>query len=342
MDRRDFLKNSLLFSAWGIASRCCPAWARSPGKITMESAMNEKVRKAIETVFSTSMEDYAARRSAMEILEAANWHCTPETYMAYYTRGLAMTADEAAAAAEQEPVFLFYEAAFDKIKREMKSVRPGPDSVILWHVYNMGYIVKTADSCFAIDLHHRRSPELAGQLDFLLVTHNHTDHHTVDFLNYFRDTVQRPLVSNFHPAPGYNSEDKTLEFGSVKVHTRRTDHNPRLPLFVQTYEIELNLNGKKFVIYHSGDSCNPKQFQPHNGKIDVYMVHPRVGLKVPEAQKILHPKLTLISHLHELHHPYNQWRWPYSVGFDEIGKGRENGFHCAMPLWGEMIRLTAD
>ena len=52
------------------------------------------------------------------------------------------------------------------------------------------------------------------------------------------------------------------------------------------------------------------------------MVHPRVGLKVPEAQKILHPKLTLISHLHELHHPYNKWRWPYSVGFEEIDKGK--------------------
>ena len=77
-----------------------------------------------------------------------------------------------------------------------------------------------------------------------------------------------------------------------------------------------------------------------NPAVDVYIVHPRVGLKVPEAQKIIHPKLTLISHLHELHHLYNKWRWPYSVGLDEIAAGKVNGFHCAMPLWGEMIRFS--
>ncbi|MBQ9338575.1 MAG: hypothetical protein IJS14_14890 [Lentisphaeria bacterium] len=304
--------------------------------------MDAKIGNAIETVFSTSMEDLDARRTAREIIEAANWRCTPETYKAFYSQGSSLAAAEAARIMEQEPILRFYEAAFDKILREMKTVRPGPDSVVLWHVYNMGYIVKTADSCFAIDLHHRRSRELADQLDFLLVTHNHGDHHTLDFLNHYRDTVARPIISNFHPAPGYTAEDTTLTIGPVTIHTRRTHHNQKLPYFVLTFEVELSLNGRKFVLYHSGDSCDPKQFRPHNPRPDVYIVHPRVGLKVSEAQAVLHPKLTLISHLHEMHHKNDQWRWPFSVGLDEIAAGKENGYHCAMPMWGEMIRLTAD
>ena len=301
--------------------------------------MNDDIRKAIETVFSTSMEDYAARRSAMEILEKANWHCTPENYKQYYSAGLTLTPDEVNSWIEREPLFLYYEASWDKIRREVKTLQPAADSVILWHVYNMGYIIKTAETCFAIDLHHRRSEELIENLDFLLVTHNHDDHYTSRLLKSFRET-KRPLVSNFFPAAGYNAVDTVLEFGPAKIDLHRTDHNPTLQNFVTTYEIELKLQSRKFVIFHSGDSHRPEQFRMQHPSVDVYIVHPRVGLKVPEAQKIIHPELTLISHLHELHHPYDKWRWPFSVGLDEIAAGKVNGFRCAMPLWGEMIRFS--
>ena len=301
--------------------------------------MSNEIKDAVKTVFSTSMEEYEARKNAMSVLEAANWHCTPESFKQYYTAGLTLTPDEVKSRIEREPVFYYYEAAWDKIRREVETVQPDADSVILWHVYNMGYIIKTAETCFAIDLHHRRSEELIGKLDFLLVTHNHDDHYTTRLLTSFRK-AGKPLVSNFFPAPGYQAIDTVLEFGPVKIHLHRTDHNPTLKNFMMTYEIELRLKSGKFIIFHSGDSHRPGQFQMKNPAVDVYIVHPRVGLKVPEAQKIIHPKLTLISHLHELHHPYNKWRWPYSVGLDEIAAGKANGFHCAMPLWGDMIRLS--
>lgn len=301
--------------------------------------MQNEIKNAVETVFSTGMEDYEARKPAMAVLEAANWRCTPDAFKEYYLAGLTLTEDEVKSWSEREGVFLYYEAAWDKILRELETVQADADTVILWHVYNMGYIVKTAESCFAIDLHHRRSEELIGKLDFLLVTHNHKDHYTEKLLDGFRQ-AGKPLVTNFYPAPGYNAIDTALEFGPVKIHLHRTDHNPTLKNFVMTYEIEINLKSGKFVIFHSGDSHRPDQFRMKNPAVDVYIVHPRVGLKVPEAQKIIHPKLTLISHLHELHHPHDKWRWPYSVGLAEIEAGKTNGFHCAMPLWGEMIRFT--
>ena len=68
-------------------------------------------------------------------------------------------------------------------------------------------------------------------------------------------------------------------------------------------------------------------------------MHPRVGLIVTEAQKIVNPRLTLISHLLEMHHHFNQWRWSYDVGFDELAKSRANGRAAAIPMWGDRIVL---
>ena len=51
----------------------------------------------------------------------------------------------------------------------------------VWFIYNMGFVVKTAKSLFAIDLHHRRAELLAPKLDFALITHNHGDHYTERF-----------------------------------------------------------------------------------------------------------------------------------------------------------------
>ena len=136
----------------------------------------ERVKDAERTVFATSVDDYAARRPAMTVLEAADMHCTPEEYAAFYTCGLGLTPEEVARAIEAQPILYFYEAAFDKVKRELENTAVAPDTVVLWHVYNMGYVVKTPQSLFAIDLVHRRADEFAPLLDFALVTHNHADH----------------------------------------------------------------------------------------------------------------------------------------------------------------------
>ena len=120
----------------------------------------EQVKDAVRTIFATDMDDYDARRPAMTVLEAADMHCTPEEYTAFYTSELDLTPSEVDRAIEAQPILHFYEAAFDKVKREVESTAVDPNTVVLWHVYNMGYVVKTRDSCFALDLHHRRSEEL--------------------------------------------------------------------------------------------------------------------------------------------------------------------------------------
>ena len=298
----------------------------------------DEVRNAVRTVFATKMDDYDARRPAMAVLEAADMHCTPEEYAAFYTSGLELAPEEIARAVEAQPILYFYEAAFDKVKRELETTAIAPGNAVLWHVYNMGYVVKTHDACFALDLHHRKSEELIPMLDFLVVTHDHTDHRTARLLDSFAKTG-KPIVSNFYPHTGYSATPRTLKLGGVVLHTCITDHNRKLKNFVQPCEIEIPGKNRKIVIFTGGDTFAPAQFRMHNSEVDVFIVHPRVGLVVTEAQKIVDPRLTLISHLLEMHHHHDQWRWGFDVGFDELEKSRANGRAAAIPMWGDRLVL---
>lgn len=67
------------------------------------------------------------------------------------------------------------ERAFERVVNEIDSTEiTGTPAV--WSLYNMGYLVKTRESFFSIDLIHRRATELVDKLDFALITHNHGDH----------------------------------------------------------------------------------------------------------------------------------------------------------------------
>lgn len=298
----------------------------------------ERVKDAVRTVFATEMDDYETRRPAMTVLEGADMHCTPDEYTAFYTAGLELTPEEVIRATEAQPILYFYEAAFDKVKREVENTVVATDTVVLWHVYNMGYVVKTADSCFALDLHHRRGEELIPLLDFIAVTHDHTDHRTARLLASFAKTG-KPIISNFYPHTGFSATPQTLKLGSVTLHTCITDHNRKLLNFVQPCEIEIPGKNRQIVIFTGGDTFDPTQFRMHNSEVDVFIVHPRVGLVVTEAQRIVNPRLTLISHLLEMHHHHDQWRWSYDVGFDELEKSRNANRAAAIPMWGDRITV---
>ena len=88
------------------------------------------------------------------------------------------------------------EAAFDKVMREVKETVVTGDAPAVWSVYNMGYVVKTREATFSIDLVHRRAGEFAPMLDFALVTHNHSDHWSRD-LYAPMNGAGKTVVSNF-------------------------------------------------------------------------------------------------------------------------------------------------
>ena len=91
------------------------------------------------------------------------------------------------------------------------------------------------------------------------------------------------------------------------------------------------------VILSSGDTCNAQQLKYHSPKLDFYIVHPYVGLKVDEAANLLNPNVTLVSHLEEFHHRIDQWRWTWRQGYEAARKIWATGHDAIVPACGDKI-----
>ena len=263
---------------------------------------------------------------------------TPDDYRAY----LEGRAERRFAALDR------LDRAFGKVLEEAKSTKIR-DRPAVWLVYNMGIIVKTRETLFSVDLCHRRAVEIAPLLDFALITHNHNDHYTRRFYETMDRRLCKTVVNNFEcnygakMAPcqngepnsfggGYTRGGKTFNFRDVEIRTYVSDHNPYLVGYTMPFEI---LTGG-FSIFHSGDSSRADQLNPSRMP-DLWIVHPRVGLKVDEGVRRFHPKTTVIAHLNELSHPADKWRWTWEDGFAEKSLAESAGGRAIVPVWGERI-----
>lgn len=234
------------------------------------------------------------------------------------------------------------DAAFLKVEREVRETSVSAGAVpVVWFVYNMGIVVKTAECLFSIDLNHRFAERLAPSLDFALITHNHLDHYTQRFYDAM-DGAHKTVVNNFacnygayfaKRGGGYTHGGKTFRFGDVEVKTSASDHNGYLIDFTLAFEISIG----GFRIYHTGDSANLEKLNPADAP-DLWIVHPRCGMKVAEGVRKFHPKKTVIAHLNELGHGKNRWRWTYTDGLHAVSAVEQAGGVAQMPVWGEKIR----
>ena len=198
--------------------------------------------------------------------------------------------------------------AFEKVMREVKSTVVTGDVPAIWSVYNMGYIVKTRESLFSIDLNHRRGTEFAPLLDFALVTHNHGDHWRKDF--YKAMTARgKVVISNFLDNPRFNEmkgdSEKgvgTYKINDVEIRTSLIDHNdePWGINFTMAFEIRVG----NWLLYHTGDSgrgTEPKLVTPW-GRPDLWLFFPGCGIDTARAVEKVNPKRIVFGHLWELGH----------------------------------------
>ena len=96
-----------------------------------------------------------------------------DDYFISYLNGF----DQASTSMEKcDPIIYFYRSAFDRVMDGIKNSKVENGTAAIWLLYNMGYVVKTPSGCFAIDISHRWAKELAPYIDFLCVTHKHSDH----------------------------------------------------------------------------------------------------------------------------------------------------------------------
>lgn len=234
-----------------------------------------------------------------------------------------------------------YDEAIERVFAEVQATAV-TDRPAVWLVYNMGVIVKTPKTTFAIDLAHRLGLRMAPLLDFALVTHNHIDHVDLAFLSAM-DRAGKTVVSNFlcnygamrggKMPGGYTRRRKVFKIGDVSIRTALSDHNGYLVDFTTTFEISVG----DWTFYHTGDSSKLARLNPKR-EPDLWIVHPRCGLDVVEAAAKFHPRRTVVAHLCELSHPPDKWRWTIADGQAEAARLEAAGFEAMVPLWGERLQ----
>ena len=221
---------------------------------------------------------------------------------------------------KSEPILYYYRSAFDRVMDGIENSKVENGTAEIWLLYNMGYIVKTPSGCFAIDISHRWAKELAPYIDFLCVTHKHSDHYP-------------------YTAKG----DKDYEIGKFKIRTCITDHNNSgLSNFVTIFQIDCGDDTGNFVFMHVGDS-NFKPEQYTNIAPHVNVLIPRYAPNALTENNILgtgagqvQPDYVLLSHILEMAHAgVDASRWSLDMALERASK--INCDQTYVPMWGEKM-----
>ena len=230
----------------------------------------------------------------------------------------------------------FYRLALEKLLKEIPETKVEKGQVVMWQLYNMGYIVKTHNQCFGIDLYHKHAERLAPLIDFMLITHRHGDHYSISLVKTL-EKEGKAVYSNFLNNGHRVKTGDEFRIGDISVKVTTVDHNATLKNFVNTYEVNCHEQGERdYVLFFSGDAHNYEQLNP-SCKVDVFIPHLAVGLNMSKAVEKINPSVVLMSHILELGHSITQWRWSYQYGLNECEKLNRDGVY--LPVWGEKILL---
>ena len=301
-----------------------------------EETPNSELDRIIESFWNTSaMNPTGERFAAMGEMQPYMDSCSAPFFYQYVNEESALKRREM----ENGTVLHFYQAALEKLVREIPQTTVRKGTVAIWHLYNMGYVIKTPSHCFAVDLKHPESDALVPYLDFLLITHHHGDHYT-DKLNKAMTDAHKPVYSNWDSdvCSLTNLTDvRDVDLGDIKFHTEIVDHNKTHLKFVITYFVDCGPDTDNCKMYFVGDACSVDQLNPV-GPVDIFVPHLAVGLDVKAAGEKFEPGWIFVSHLLELGHKLTQWRWSYFYGLDEMHEYHRK--NVCIPVWGEKIVYT--
>ena len=300
----------------------------------IDEPSRKEFRKAVKTMmYKTNGHDLTpARMEAMETTQAMLNRFPHTEWNAFNAEQ-----DPAKVAAlEKDGTLYFLRKAFDKVKKEVRTTKVKEGTVAVWLLYNMGYIVKTPTTTFAIDLYSKHADELLDMIDFVMITHAHGDHKTMNVVEGMTKR-NKPILAAFD-IEGANvmkiEHGKSYDMGDVTIRTTIGDHNKRLLNYVTSYEIDCGDNTNNTVIFHTGDSHNYTQLNPQK-QVDIFMLHMAVGLKIQKAIDKIQPHHVFLSHLQELGHKIEKWRWTFHDALKL--KGNLTHDHIWIPCWGEKV-----
>jgi hypothetical protein len=229
------------------------------------------------------------------------------------------------------------ELAFGKVMRGVKETEV-KDVPAVWSLYNMGYIVKTKEAVFSIDLVHRRAVEFAPLLDFALITHNHGDHCQADLYRAM-DGAGKTVISNFldnygvenwRADGGFTRAEKVFRIKDVEIRTSLVDHNAYLVDFTTAFEIRVG----GWRAYHTGDCGAAGKLGTVWGRPDLWMFFPGCGIDVAAAVDKVNPRRVVFGHLWELAHQKGRLTAPL------VRRALKSAAACrdvSVALWGDRI-----
>ena len=241
------------------------------------------------------------------------------------------------------PMLYCYRDAFDKVLDEVKNTNVKKGTTLVWMLYNMGFVVKTPSGCFGIDIDHRWAEQLEPYLDFLCVTHDHTDHQNTKLMEAM-NKHGKPILSNF-----YKKDEKyvstaaaSYKIGDFTIHTDISDHlaDPKLPDFVTLFRIGCGEDAGSFSILHCGDSgFNPIRFTNVQGPVNMVVLRygaSRENNILGTGKGQVKPDYAVLSHLIELRHR----PWPNGQASIPIALNNLPTVECEntiLPFWGEKL-----
>lgn len=264
-----------------------------------------------------------ARRERIALIQAAGDALLAKSFLDYLQ--CCKNDPDAADNMEQDGILRYLRKATDRAVEDVHKTKVNKGMAV-WLVYNMGYVFKTPDTCFGIDLSLRNGQRLARDLDFLLISHEHGDHNCADLWLAMRE-ARKPIVTRWRPK-GYpdvaiTTQPAEFRFGPARVKVDVGDHNWYLPdrlNNVLMFQVDCGPAANNVTIYHAGDGNNWSKMKPDR-KVDLFIVSVADGMWIPRAIGHVKPKITLASHVLELtHHPTppHLWRWSFNLAFNTI------------------------
>ena len=341
--------NRVILSIIAVASVVFAADAQIV--LSYEKPSTKELKAAVKTVLkgtSCCDEDQTARLEAMSVIQRDINNFSTEDWKNFNNCWDWVKVDDL----ELNGTLYFYRQAFNKVRNEIKKTKVAPGTVVVWNVYNMGYVVKTPKHTFGIDIVHKHIEEIAKDLEFVLVTHKHGDHSDKHAHNQLALGGSKVIAGYKLAKPvvwlgkvldwEYVDEVDRIRIDDIIINCRRVDHNKQEwgRKFVTTYEIDCGAESGNIVIFHTGDANNYEQLEVEK-RPDLFIFHSAVGLKIQNAIDKLNPQYAIFSHGWELGHSVVKWRWT----IDDLVNisGKITGFdkkRLLLPTWGEKIVYT--
>ncbi|MCQ2156244.1 MAG: MBL fold metallo-hydrolase [Bacteroidales bacterium] len=146
---------------------------------------------------------------------------------------------------------------------------PKPGELAIVKVYNMGFIFRTSERCFAIDLcfHGNRAEALkfADKIDVMFLTHPHGDHYTKVFVDAMMDKgktlfLPKDVVkdkSGDGKIISWDDVTEPLDVCGIKVRTFAGNQNRKDPASMPNNVYHLSFDG--WTVEHSGDNSDKER-----------------------------------------------------------------------------------